>query len=262
MKILELEIKNFKKHNPRSDSKSCSWFRMSNDFFDDPDFFAVSGDGQRLWIYLLGQASKRMSDTVKINTQLVANALRISVEAVDFAILELIKTGSLSQKPVTLVSDNLPAEHLENVTLESCTLRTNERNVTNVTERTNEQATPKNPQGDFCRTVIVMLNSLCGSRYPVNDDYCALINSRKQDGYTLEDFKQVISFRQATWSEDPKMREYLRPETLFGPKFYTYLEQSKRPVKGKSRATKHNPHGNPYLNDDGTVKEDAHGNPA
>jgi hypothetical protein len=118
VRILELEIKNWKKHNPRSDAKTCTWFKMSNDFFDDPDFFPVSGDGQRLWFYLLGRASKSMSGTVKINTQIVANKLRIATDAVDFALLELVKTGSLLQKPVTLISDELPAERKENVTFE------------------------------------------------------------------------------------------------------------------------------------------------
>jgi uncharacterized phage protein (TIGR02220 family) len=101
----------------------------------------------------------------------------------------------------------------------------------------------ENLKTDFCQTVITMLNSLCGSRYPVTKEYCVLIESRKSDGYSLEDFKSVIAFRQSTWANDPKMRQWLRPETLFGTKFYSYLEQSKNPLKSKMNA----PKGNPYL---------------
>ncbi len=117
MRILELEIKNWKKHNPRADVKSCTWFKMSNTFFEDPEFFTVSPDGQRLWLWLLSQASKKPTDgSIKINTQMAANALRIGIESVDFAILELVKTGSLNQKRLTAVSDELPSERKEEVT--------------------------------------------------------------------------------------------------------------------------------------------------
>jgi hypothetical protein len=116
VRIIELEIKNWKKHNPRADVKTCTWFKMSNDFFNDPDFYMISGDGQRLWFYILGQASKKVSSIVKINTQMAANALRIDLAALDYALLELVKTGSLSQKPITLVSDDLPSERKEEIT--------------------------------------------------------------------------------------------------------------------------------------------------
>lgn len=95
MRILELEIKNWKKHNPRADVKSCTWFKMSNDFFTDPEFYGVSMTGKMLWVYLLGSASKKVSPIIKINTRLVANTLQITVEEIDFALLELLKTGSL-----------------------------------------------------------------------------------------------------------------------------------------------------------------------
>jgi hypothetical protein len=34
---------------------------------------------------------------------------------------------------------------------------------------------------------------------------------------------EVIDKRCAAWKGDPKMEEYLRPSTLFGPKFESYL---------------------------------------
>lgn len=49
------------------------------------------------------------------------------------------------------------------------------------------------------------------------------ITARWRDGYRLEDFKKVISCKAKAWLLDPKMTEYLRPETLFGTKFESYL---------------------------------------
>lgn len=48
------------------------------------------------------------------------------------------------------------------------------------------------------------------------------INARLKEGRTLLDFKQVIDNRCATWL-GTDMAQYLRPETLFGSKFESYL---------------------------------------
>lgn len=51
-----------------------------------------------------------------------------------------------------------------------------------------------------------------------------LINARLKEGYTLEDFKYVIDIKCEEW-KGTKMEQYLRPETLFSPKFEGYLNQ-------------------------------------
>ncbi len=50
------------------------------------------------------------------------------------------------------------------------------------------------------------------------------INARFAEGYTVEDFKNVIDKKTAEW-KGGKMEQYLRPETLFGTKFEGYLNQ-------------------------------------
>ena len=52
-----------------------------------------------------------------------------------------------------------------------------------------------------------------------------LIKARYNEGFTLDDFKKVIDNKTAEWLNDPNMSKYLRPETLFGPKFESYLNQ-------------------------------------
>lgn len=49
------------------------------------------------------------------------------------------------------------------------------------------------------------------------------INARLTESFTVEDFKAVIDQKVSDWANDPKMSEYLRPATLFGPKFESYL---------------------------------------
>jgi uncharacterized phage protein (TIGR02220 family) len=51
------------------------------------------------------------------------------------------------------------------------------------------------------------------------------IRARLREGFTFEDFKRVIDRKTADWLDDPHMNQYLRPETLFGTKFESYLNQ-------------------------------------
>lgn len=51
------------------------------------------------------------------------------------------------------------------------------------------------------------------------------IKARFNEGFNLEDFKKVIEVKVHQWNNDPKMTKYIRPETLFGTKFESYLNE-------------------------------------
>lgn len=53
------------------------------------------------------------------------------------------------------------------------------------------------------------------------------INARLNEGFQLGDFISVIDTKIAEWGKDKNMKKYLRPETLFGQKFESYLNQEK-----------------------------------
>lgn len=53
----------------------------------------------------------------------------------------------------------------------------------------------------------------------------SLIKARFNEGFNLEDFKKVIEVKVHQWNNDPKMNKYIRPETLFGTKFESYLNE-------------------------------------
>jgi uncharacterized phage protein (TIGR02220 family) len=54
------------------------------------------------------------------------------------------------------------------------------------------------------------------------------IDARIKEGFTPDDFKTVIDFKCQQWIGDPKMQEYLRPQTLFNSKFESYLNAARR----------------------------------
>ena len=81
---------------------------------------------------------------------------------------------------------------------------------------------------------IAYLNQVANKRYKFVDKTKRLLLARFKEGYTLEDFKQVIDIKTAEWKDSPEFSKYLRPETLFGSKFDGYLNQKSKTIKGKS----------------------------
>lgn len=55
-----------------------------------------------------------------------------------------------------------------------------------------------------------------------------LIKARFNDGFTLNDFKQVIDTKTNEWLFNQQMAIYLRPKTLFGTNFESYLNQRRQ----------------------------------
>lgn len=75
--------------------------------------------------------------------------------------------------------------------------------------------------------IIEHLNLKAGTNYKVSSKKTRdLIRARISEGFTIEDFKKAIDNKCAEWLNDNKMKAYLRPETLFGDKFESYLNQN------------------------------------
>ena len=76
------------------------------------------------------------------------------------------------------------------------------------------------------KEIVDYLNTVCGTGYRASSKATQrLISARLHDGFKIEDFKAVIRTKHAEWANDDKMRKFLRPETLFGTKFESYLNQ-------------------------------------
>lgn len=74
--------------------------------------------------------------------------------------------------------------------------------------------------------IVATLNEAAGTSYrPTSKKTRQLIHARWAEGFRLPDFEAVIATMSAAWLNDPKMGAYLRPETLFGTKFESYLNR-------------------------------------
>jgi uncharacterized phage protein (TIGR02220 family) len=79
------------------------------------------------------------------------------------------------------------------------------------------------------------LNELAGTSYsPNSKSTVKLITARLKDGCTEQDLCLVNKDRCRRWLSDSKMREYLRPETLYSEKhFESYLASAKVESNGR-----------------------------
>lgn len=80
---------------------------------------------------------------------------------------------------------------------------------------------------DVVNEVINYLNSKAHKSFKSTTNVTKkLIHGRLRDGYTLEDFKNVINIKIKSWLNNPEMNKYLRPSTLFSAtNFESYLNE-------------------------------------
>ena len=84
------------------------------------------------------------------------------------------------------------------------------------------------PFEEKLKAIVDHLNAKVGSRYTTkNKQLRGYVHARLDEGFTVDDFFTVIDTKAAKWRDDPKMRDYLRPSTLFAPShFEEYLNES------------------------------------
>ena len=81
--------------------------------------------------------------------------------------------------------------------------------------------------------IVSYLNERAGSSFTEKAAATKLhIKARFAEGFVLQDFFDVIDHKVSEWGTDAKMVQYLRPITLFGTKFESYLHNARaEPVK-------------------------------
>lgn len=77
--------------------------------------------------------------------------------------------------------------------------------------------------------VLTHLNLVSGSRYQKSRTSLENIRARLREGYSVSDLKLVIDLKHEHWNGNDEQYQYMRPETLFGPKkFEGYLQSGIR----------------------------------
>lgn len=83
----------------------------------------------------------------------------------------------------------------------------------------------KSLESTVSKEIVAYLNYKCSVNYKFGTKKTVtLINARIKEGYGVESFKKVIDKKCKEWMDSP-MSKYLRPETLFGTKFESYVNE-------------------------------------
>lgn len=131
--------------------------------------------------------------------------------------------------------ENSKGGYLENAEGSNTSFSNTTSNTEEGSEAGQSPATPSlvNEEKIPFAEIIDYLNEKTGSHYKDVPGNQKLIRARWHEGYRLDDFKKVIDNKTADWKgliakDGRDMSQYLRPSTLFGPKFDQYLNEVTR----------------------------------
>ena len=99
---------------------------------------------------------------------------------------------------------------------------TNPTTNTNKDKETNTKSS-ETDVSSLSSFLIGYLNEKTGSGYIVDGSVTDRVKALIESGYNQDQLRTVIDKQCVLWLNDPVMRQYLRPSTLFGEKFSEYL---------------------------------------
>lgn len=76
--------------------------------------------------------------------------------------------------------------------------------------------------------VLHYLNKRAGRSFKPVDSNLKLIIRLMRDGFEAEDFKRAVDSTVEQWRGDPKMEQFLRPATIFGPENFAQKYSGQR----------------------------------
>lgn len=135
---------------------------------------------------------------------------------------EVTVTRSIGSKRTAVIRSKCTDVLTENTT----------ENTTDIKNTICPVATQPDPEvliTDNAILVLTHLNQVSGSRYQKSKTSLENIRGRLREGYSVDDLKLVIDLKHEHWNGNDDQYQYMRPETLFGPKkFESYLQSATR----------------------------------
>lgn len=246
------------------------WIKITTDIFDDekillieslPDAYAIIV----VWFKLLCLAGKQnnsgvfmMNNQIAYTDKMLATIFRMKETTVQLALQTFQQFGMVEiiDGVITIPNwgkhQNLDQlenkkEYMRNYMQEyrakqkllagKTDCKTNSKTNVSEADKDKELEEEKEEEKKIYIAVVSYLNEKAGTKYKTSSSKTrTLINARIREGYTMEDFKTVIDNKCADWL-NTDYAKFLRPETLFSPKFEGYLNQRGVGKHGRSENT-------------------------
>lgn len=148
--------------------------------------------------------------------------------------------GTPTNKYVAIIPDSCLTKSVESVVEEEEEFKEKVKSDRVNTDKYKEQVALDETVSD----IIAKLNSTCGTKFKATTSSTKkVIKARLKEGFVKDDFTKVIERKYDDWGKNPIKfsngqwsNEYLRPQTLFGDKFESYLHEAN--TKNTLQATK------------------------
>jgi uncharacterized phage protein (TIGR02220 family) len=215
------------------------WIKLHRKTLDNP-IICKDADHLAVWTYLLLNATHKECDVlfegkrIKLNPgqlitgrKKIAEKFRIHESKVQRILKLLESEHQIKQRTSSrnrLITINNWHFYQDSEQLFEQQLN-NERTTTEHQVNTNKNV--KNVKNEI-NIIVEYLNKKTDKNFkPTTKATKEHISARLGEGFTVEDFKQVIDNKVAAWKDDAKMNAFLRPQTLFNTKFEAYLNEQK-----------------------------------
>jgi len=198
-----LSFKNFDKLQDNNHKKKMPWFKFYKEFVTDYKTSKLSMSERGVFISLLCITADE-GNQVPYDIKWISSRLNCSEKE--------LKTGidKLIEFEIIIVTGDV-VEITKEIDVEV--------KITPITINYDSQI----------NEIVSYLNEQTGKDYKNNGkDTVQMIIARLKEGYNVSDFKMVIKNRCIKWGNDTKMKEFIRPNTLFRPtNFEQYLVEAK-----------------------------------
>lgn len=179
---------------------------------------------------LLKQKHKQSQSKEKNFASLLAKHLPYTEDEICTAITELINEGVCHYEGDYLIQKRMVKDNIisEKRALAGRKGGETTQSIPNNFAKAKDEANADNENDiTLIKEIVNHLNTMSGKNFKYNSDKTKkAITARIREGSTIDQFKKVIDTKCAKWITDPKMCDYLRPETLFGTKFESYLNEN------------------------------------
>jgi len=224
-----ISIKNWARFQHYKD-RTPPWIKLHRDLLRDYKFSCLQ-DASKLHLILLWLLASQMDNKIPNDPEWIKKQIGIKT---NLDLKDLLNHGF-----ILLASDTLaPCKQSDIVETETEAYKEEAYKEETETEILSGKKLPD----DTVKKIITYLNKTAGTRFRFTGlKSREKIIARFNDGFSLQDFFVVIDKKTADWIDDPKMVKFLRPETLFGPRFGVYLGQRDRPMSNleKGMANSH-----------------------
>ena len=235
------------------------WIKIVTNVFDDEKILLIESMPESdslivIWFKILCMAGKMnnggvliLSDKIAYTDEMLATIFRRQLSTVKLAlkVFEELEMITIINNTITIPNwskhqslDQLESkkkymkEYMRKYRKEQARLASGENHIEEDLEE--EKPGPKTEgiakakiDKKIYKDVIDYLNEKADKNYRSTSKASQrLIDARLNEDFQLEDFKKVIDNKVASWKYDVNMNIYLRPNTLFGSKFESYLNEN------------------------------------